>query len=347
MKRVLILLNLGTPDDPGPEAVGRYLREFLMDGRVLDIPWPMRWFLVNCVIVPKRRYASSELYRSIWGESASPLLTHLKDLGDGLRCYLKEHTNERELEVKIAMRYGSPSILSVLKEVQTDVGEIIVFPLYPQYAESTTLSSIEECKRVVRKLDLKMPLKFVPPFYEHRAFVEPTAAKIREVWRRDQPEHLLMSFHGLPERHVRRTDLSGGKHCLVKNDCCDEIVAANRNCYRAQCFASARAIALAAGLAPHEYSVAFQSRLGRAAWIGPSTESAIAALGKQGVRHLAVTCPSFVSDCLETLEEIGIRGAEIFRENGGENFIRIDCLNSDPAWVEGAWTLSSKSLATS
>jgi ferrochelatase len=345
LKRVLILLNLGTPDDPGPDAVGRYLREFLMDERVIDLPWPVRWFLVNCVIVPRRRYTSSELYRKIWSENGSPLLVHLQNLAEGLRLRLSAHGVDQEFEIEIAMRYGSPSIPTVFEKIRARgyVTEIVVFPLYPQYAESTTLSSIEECQRVARERDLNFSIKFVEPFFEHRGFVEPMAGKITEIWHREpreRPEHLLMSFHGLPERHVKRTDLSRGMHCLVKEDCCDEMVAANRDCYRAQCFASARAIAIAAGLAPNEYSVAFQSRLGRAVWIGPSTEDMIAALAKRGMRHLAVACPSFVADCLETIEEIGNRGAEIFHANGGESFTRIDCLNSDAAWVEGALNVS-------
>lgn len=332
MKAGLLLLNLGTPDSPEPEAVGRYLREFLMDGRVVDVPWPVRWFLVNCIIVPKRRHDSSELYKSIWTPQGSPLLVHLRNLADKLRPRL-----ENRYEVAIAMRYGQPSIRSAFEYFRKlGLKEIKVVPLYPQYAESTTLSSREECERVVRELGLEgVHLSYVEPFYHHPGFIRPMAAKVREIWQKLEPQHLLMSFHGLPERHVKRTDRSGGTHCLSKDNCSLEMNEANRDCYRAQCFATAKELAIASGIAPDEYTVCFQSRLGRAKWIGPSTDETIKALGKRGVKRIAVVCPSFVADCLETLEEIGIRGAETFHESGGVEYTRVDCVNSDAAWVDG------------
>jgi len=331
MKTGLLLLNLGTPDDPSPEAVGRYLREFLMDPRVIDLPWPMRWFLVNGLIVPRRRHDSSELYRSIWTPRGSPLLVHLRDLADKMRPRLESHC-----EVAIAMRYGQPSIKSAFERFQKlGLEEIKIVPLYPQYAESTTLSSQEECGRVAREIGLAARLSFVEPFYRHPGFIRPMAIKVREVWQKLEPQHLVMSFHGLPERHVKRTDRGGGRHCLVKDDCSHEMGDANRDCYRAQCFATAKELAIAAGIAPDEYTVCFQSRLGRAKWIGPATDETIVALGKRGVKRIAVVCPSFVSDCLETLEEIGVRGAETFHDSGGVEFSRIDCVNSDDAWIDG------------
>lgn len=331
MKKGLLLLNLGTPDNPEPEAVGRYLREFLMDPRVIDIPWPVRWFLVNCLIVPKRRHDSSELYKTIWTPRGSPLLYHLRDLAEKIRPRL-----ESQFEVAIAMRYGQPSIRTALEEFQKrGLQEIKIVPLYPQYAESTTLSSQEECERIARAIGLQARLSYVEPFYNRPGFIRPLASKVREVWSRLEPQHLVMSFHGLPERHVKRTDRSRDGHCLTKDDCSAEMNEANRDCYRAQCFATARELAIASGLAPDEYTVCFQSRLGRDRWIQPPTDETIVALGKKGIKRIAVVCPSFVSDCLETLEEIGIRGAEIFHENGGVEYTRIDCVNSDAAWVDG------------
>jgi protoporphyrin/coproporphyrin ferrochelatase len=331
MKKGLLLLNLGTPDSPEPEAVGRYLREFLMDGRVVDIPWPIRWFLVNCIIVPRRKFASSELYKTIWGERGSPLLFHLEDFAAQVKRRLGDNRH-----VEIAMRYGNPSVAKALESFrQAGVDEVLVAPLYPQYAESTTLSSVEECNRVAKLVGLNARLEFLQPFFVHPSFIDPSAQKVKEVVDQNKTEHVVFSFHGLPERHVRRTDRSNGQHCLVKADCCSEIVEANRDCYRAQCVATAKAIAIRSGLAPEEYTVCFQSRLGRAVWIGPSTEDTIVRLAKEGKKKIAVACPSFVSDCLETIEEIGGRGAELFHEYGGELLVRVDCLNSDAAWVDG------------
>lgn len=333
-KQGLLLLNLGTPDDPGPQAVGRYLREFLMDEYVIDIPYPLRWFLVNALIVPRRKYASSELYRTIWTERGSPLKNHLDDLAAKVRT-------RSSLEIATAMRYGNPSIAQGLNELKAKgIDDVIVFALYPQYAESTSLSSRKKCEAEALRLGIAS-LRFFPAFFNHLSFIGSYAAKVREHWGRHQPQHLLMSFHGLPERHVIRTDHSGGRHCLLKSDCCSEIGDANRDCYRAQSFATARALAIASALAPSEYTVSFQSRLGRAEWIKPYTEDTLSKLARNGVKRLAVACPAFTADCLETLEEIAVRGKEVFLENGGESYTMIPCLNSDDAWAESVTEMTN------
>jgi ferrochelatase len=334
-KTGLLLLNLGTPDSPEPEAVGRYLRQFLMDARVVDIPWLLRWFFVNVLIVPKRKHASSELYKTIWTDRGSPLLVHLRDLAKKVETRLSG-----EFEVAIGMRYGNPSIRSGLETLAAKgVDEILVFALYPQYAESSSLSSQEECERVADELNLKAKIKFHPAFYDHLLFIRPYSEVIREHWIKEKPEHLLMSFHGLPERHMVHTDRSGGKHCFVKPDCCAEIVEANRDCYRAQCYATARSLAVASALAPSEYSVSFQSRLGRAEWIKPYTEPMLRKLAEQGIKRLVVACPAFVADCLETLEEITVRGNEVFLAHGGEKLTLIPCLNSRDTWADSVAAL--------
>jgi ferrochelatase len=333
-KKGLLLLNLGTPDSPEPKDVGRYLKQFLMDPRVIDIPWALRWFFVNVLIVPKRKFASSEMYKTIWTKRGSPLLIHLEDLAEKLDSRI-----QGEFEIEIGMRYGNPSIHSALKKLnKKNVSEITVFALYPQYAESSSLSSEEECMRAAKALNLKSTLKFHPAFYNQLGYIGPYAELIREHWAREKPQHLLMSFHGLPERHMVHTDRSGGKHCFVKPDCCAEIVDANRDCYRAQCFATARSLAVASALSPSEYSVSFQSRLGRAEWIKPYTEIVLSKLANQGLKRLAVVCPAFAADCLETLEEIAVRADEIFRSQGGEKLTLIPCLNSRDAWADSVAT---------
>lgn len=336
MKRGLLLLNLGTPDSTEPEAVGRYLKQFLMDKWVIDIAWPLRWFFVNVLIVPKRKFASAEAYEKIWTQRGSPLLFHLKDLAR------KVSRLRPDLKVAVAMRYGSPSTESGLREL-ADCDEILVFHLYPQYAESSTRSSREECERTARDLGLKAKLVFVKDYFEHPEFIESFAEVVKPVLDQQKPDHLLMSFHGLPERHVKRTDKSGGAHCLATTSCCDTITPTNRDCYRAQSYATARALARTLGLSPNQYSVSFQSRLGRTPWIQPFTDVRLDELPKkEGVKNLAVVCPSFAADCLETLEEIGMRAKDQFLAAGGEKFTEIPCLNSNDRWASAIATMSTE-----
>lgn len=325
LKRGLLILNLGTPDSPKPDAVERYLSQFLMDKWVIDIAWPLRWFFVNVLIVPKRKFASSEAYEKIWTQRGSPLLFHLKDLAR------KVSRLAPDLKIAHAMRYGSPSTETGLKEL-ADCDEVIVFPLYPQYAESSTRSSKEECERAAKALGLKMKLTFVKDYFEHPDFIDSFAEVVKPVLEKEKPDHLLMSFHGLPERHVKKTDPTG-QHCLATKSCCDMITPTNRDCYRAQSYATARALALKLGLHSNQYSVAFQSRLGRTPWIQPFTDVRLDELPKENVKNLAVVCPSFTADCLETLEEIGIRAKEQFLAAGGEKFVEIPCVNSSDRWA--------------
>ena len=346
IKRGLLILNLGTPDSPAPEAVGRYLKQFLMDKRVIDIAWPLRWFFTNVLIVPKRKYASAEAYEKIWTEKGSPLLFHLRDLASEVSGLIKTDETLADFDLEIAMRYGNPSIESALaKFKERGTKEIVVFALYPQYAESSTLSSEEEVARAARALNLEAKIQFVPPYYEHPAFVSAFASRLRQMMERERPDHVLMSFHGLPVRHVQHTDRSGGKHCMRSPDCCAKITDVNRDCYRAQSFATARALAKAVGLRDDQYTVSFQSRLGRAEWIPPYTDHKYKELADRGVRKLVVVCPSFAADCLETLEEIAIRGAEEFRGYGGDRCAQVPCLNSDPEWARGVITILKDALS--
>lgn len=329
-RRGLLLVNLGTPDAPRTPEVRRYLREFLSDPRVLDIPALGRWALLNLIILPFRPAKSAEAYRKIWRAEGSPLLHHSRALEAAVRSALAG-----ELEVELAMRYGNPSIASALERLEArGVSELTVFPLYPQYASSSTGSSLEAVYEQVGRAWNVQPLHVVPAFYDHPGFLDAFAEVGRPVVEEVQADHVLFSFHGLPERQVLKSDTSGGKHCLQSAGCCDRIGEANRFCYRAQCFATARGVAERLGLPKEKYTVSFQSRLGRTPWIKPYTDVVLPELAEKGVKRLAVFCPAFVADCLETLEEIGIRAEAQFKGAGGEALKLVPSLNASPLWVK-------------
>jgi len=324
----LLLVNLGTPDEPTPPAVRRYLRQFLSDPRVLDIHPVGRAALLNLVILPRRPAQSAEAYRKIWDPArGSPLLYHSQDL-----CRLVAERLGAGWKVELAMRYGSPSIESALDRLRA-VDSVVVLPLYPQYAASSTGSTLEEIYRLAAARWNAPSLAAVPPFYDQPAFISAFTAVGRPVLERERPDHVLFSFHGLPERHMRKSDESG-HHCLSSPRCCDRVSGVNRNCYRAQCYATARALAGDLALEADRWSVSFQSRLGRTPWIRPYTDVVLPELAARGVKRLAVFCPAFVADCLETLEEIGIRARDQFRAAGGDDLFLVPSLNSSPAWVD-------------
>lgn len=339
-RKGLLLVNLGTPDAPRTAEVRRYLREFLSDPRVLDVNPVARWLLLSLVILPFRSSRSAAAYRAIWTDRGSPLLVHSRDLASRVAEALG--TNWR---VELAMRYGEPSIPRALDRLREEgVCDLVVFPLYPQYAASTTGSTLEAVFRAAGQ-SWNVPLLAVaPPFYDDPAFVRAFAEVGRPVLEAARPDHVLFSFHGLPERQIRKSDESGG-HCLTSAVCCDAIGPANRNCYRAQCFATARALREALGLAEGDTTISFQSRLGRTPWIGPHTDAVLPELVRAGRRRLAVFCPSFVADCLETLEEIGIRAREQFRAAGGEELVLVPSLNAHPLWVEAVVELARRVAA--
>ncbi len=327
----VLLLNVGTPEAPRTPEVRRYLREFLSDPRVLDVHPLLRWLLLNLVILPLRSARSAKAYARIWTDRGSPLLVHTSSMAAALEKELAPR-----FRVLVAMRYGKPSVLSAIDEIRRlGAAKLVTFPLYPQYATSTTESAVEEAFRVAaaEHLDLSGPV--IGPFYADEGYVRAVAATGAPVVDRVRPEHVLFSFHGLPERHVRRKDRTRS-HCLVRDDCCDRIVEANRDCYRAQCFETARLLASSLGLDPGSWSASFQSRLGPSRWIGPHTAEVIRALARRRTQRLAVFCPSFVADCLETLEEIGIRAREAFVAQGGGELVLVPSLNSSPAWIEAA-----------
>lgn len=338
----ILLVNLGTPDAPESAPVRRYLREFLSDPRVIDINPVGRWLLLNLVILPFRPKRSAAAYRKIWTEAGSPLLTHSQELVAALRERIPEHP------IELGMRYGNPSIESALTRLrERSCDQVVVVPLYPHYAASSTGSTVEKVYRTAAKLWNTPYITIVPPFYVHPAFISAFTEVARAQLDALAPDHLLFSFHGLPERHVIAS--ADPKLCVVQPDCCEQLVDGNRNCYRAQCFATAKALALRLGLGAehgveHRWSISFQSRLGRTPWIKPYTDEVVPALAQRGVRRLAVMCPAFVADCLETIEEIGIRAREDFEAAGGEILELIPSLNSSPAWISAVETMIKEQL---
>lgn len=336
----LLLVNLGTPDAPSTAAVRSYLREFLSDPRVLDINPVGRALLLYGIILPFRPARSAAAYRTIWGERGSPLLFHGEDLAAGMRESLGS-----EWTVAFGMRYGRPTLAAALAELEAaGVDRVVVAPLYPQYASSSTGSTLERVFELAGERTAVPTLTVLPDFYDQPEFVGAVAEVARPHLEAFGADHVLFSMHGLPERHVRATDYSGA-HCLASGDCCDRIVAANRKCYRAQCYATARRVAARLGLEDGTWTVGFQSRLGRTPWIQPYTDVLIPELVQQrGVKRLAVLCPSFSADCLETIEEIGIRAREQLEGCGGESLLQVPCVNAEPVWVDALTALVRRAV---
>ena len=326
-QKAVLLINLGSPDKPKTKEVRSYLNQFLMDPSVIQLPWILRRLLVSLFILPKRPKASAKAYQSIWTDEGSPLLL----LSEQLKTHLQENL---DIPVGMAMRYGNPSIESqLLKLTKTKtVKEILFIPLYPHYAESTVSTSIKEAKRVIKKRRLKVKLTIIKPFFDEPGYINALVSSAQPYL--DKPyDHLLLSYHGLPELHITKLDKSK-KHCLKKVDCCQQPYKAHKTCYRHQVVRTTECFTKQAGLTADKYSVSFQSRLGRAKWLGPNTEDRLRELAQQGTKKILVICPAFVTDCLETLEEIEIRGQQVFKEAGGETLTLIPCLNNHPEWVK-------------
>jgi ferrochelatase len=324
----VLLVNLGTPDSPSPRDVRRYLREFLSDPLVIDIPALPRWLLLNLVILPFRPRKSAAAYAQIWTEAGSPLKIH----GERLRAAVAAELGDA-FHVELAMRYAEPSIANAVARAQAaGVDRWIVLPLFPQYSAAATLSAERAVEDAFAKADNAAPVHEIAAFYDDPDFIAAFGAVMRPHLDDFRPDHVLFSYHGLPERQLRTGDATGA-HCLERDDCCETVGEVNRDCYRAQCFATTRLLARELGLGPDAHSLSFQSRLGRTPWIQPYTDFVLPELAARGVKRLAIACPAFVADCLETLEEIAIRGRNQWLELGGEELSLVPSLNSDPAWV--------------
>ena len=338
----LLLVNLGTPDAPRTREVRRYLREFLSDPRVLDLPPIRRFLLLELLILPRRARTSAAAYRKIWTAQGSPLLVHGRALAAKLQARLGA-----AVRVELAMRYGRPSIAAALDRLErAGASRLVLLSLYPQYSAAATGSSIERVLELAAARWNTPYLQVVPPFYDHPAYLDARADGLRPLLADPEPEQVFMSFHGLPERQIRRSDRSQpddpqGGHCLVRADCCAEIGAVNRYCYRAQCQATARGLAARLGLAPERVTVCFQSRLGRTPWLRPHTDEVLVDAARRGVRD-ALVVPSFVTDCLETLEELGMRAVENWRALGGRTLRVAPALNADDGFVEALRGLATE-----
>lgn len=326
-KQGVLLINLGSPDSPAVSDVRKYLGEFLMDGRVLDAPWPVRAFVVYGCILPFRPKQSAEAYHQIWTPEGSPLVVTSRNVHRELQQRLGS-----DFAVELAMRYQSPSIESALVSLRAQgITDVLVIPLFPHYAMSSYETAVVRAQELAAKLAPEMQLRILPPFYDEPGYIQALAASSADYLQQGY-DHLLFSFHGLPERHLRKADPTRS-HCLMSTDCCERASAAKPTCYRAQCFATVRAFTQCAGVPAEKVSVAFQSRLGRDPWLKPYTDFEFIRLAESGVKKLLVICPAFVSDCLETLEEVAMRGRETFLQAGGEEFTLIPCLNEHPQWL--------------
>lgn len=327
MKKGVLLVNLGSPDSPEPKDVKKYLGEFLMDERVIDLPLWARSLLVKGIILNTRPKASAAAYKKIWWEEGSPLIV----ISERLQKKIQKETN---LPIALAMRYGPMTIKKGLQElVDKGVDEVFLIPLYPQFAMATTETILVLAEEVRNAHFPNLKVSDLPAFYNREDYIEVLSNSIKKNLEGKNYEHLLFSYHGVPERHIRKSDITKS-HCKIDGSCCATPSKAHEFCYRHQCKEVTRLVAEKLQLKENSYSTSFQSRLGFDPWLQPYTDRTIERLGKQGVKTMAIATPAFVSDCLETLEEIAMEGQEIFHEMGGQDFTTIPCLNDDQEWVD-------------
>ncbi len=324
-KTAVILANIGTPDKPEVAAVRKYLSQFLNDRRVIDIPWLLQKILVNLIIVPFRAPKSTKLYQLLWTDEGSPLLVNAEKNRLALQKVLGG-----DYEVFTAMRYGNPSIQSVLNEVKEKrFGKLILIPVFPQYASSTTGSIAEYVSKEISKWYVIPEYRLVSQFYDHPKFVQAFAERIQS-YDPESYDHIIFSYHGLPNRQIDKA------HSLVNSETCscEEVMPSHgQYCYKATCYATTRLLTDAVGLSKSDYSVAFQSRLTKN-WLNPFADEMVIEKAKSGVKKLLIVAPSFVADCLETTVEIGMEYEELFKENGGEKLQLVESLNDHPVWIE-------------
>jgi ferrochelatase len=321
----ILLINLGTPDNTDGASVYRYLTQFLNDPRVIDLPAVLRWILTNLIIVPFRFKKSAEAYQQIWTLTGSPLLTNSIKLKNSLALELGD-----EYQVELAMRYGNPSIAKALHSMQ-GCEQLMVIPLFPQYSSAATGSALEETILQISKQWNIPDLYCINNFYDNPGFIDAYVNVLKDSLANQSVDHIILSFHGLPERHITKSDCQA--HCDHIN-ACPIIDMKNNFCYRAQCYQTAARIAEKLSWRQDQYTVSFQSRLGRTPWIKPYTDLVLPELFQKGIKNIAIVCPSFVADCLETLEEINIRAREDWKKLGGNAFLFVPCINDHSRWVK-------------
>ena len=327
-KKGVLLVNLGTPDAPTKSAVGRYLKQFLLDPRVIDFGWVKRNLLIRALILPFRTGSSTKLYQRLWTEEGSPLKYHGYKVAEDLQKLMGD-----EYHVELAMRYQNPSIESAIeKMMKAGVSEITVFPMFPQYASASTGSAHEEVMRVLSNQLTIPPVKFINSFYNHPKMIEVFVENARQ-FNFDDYDHIIFSYHGIPQRHLRKADISCS-HCLKTEDCCQSLSKINQFCYSAQSYATTRALVKQLNLRDDQYTTSFQSRLGKEVWTQPYTIDIIEDLAAKGAKRLLVFSPAFVADCLETTVEVAFEYQEDFEKAGGEHIDLVPSLNDHPKWVE-------------
>ncbi|MBD2703064.1 ferrochelatase [Spirosoma sp. BT702] len=327
-KTGVLLVNLGTPDSPAVPDVRKYLREFLMDGRVIDIPLIPRSLLVNGFIAPFRAPKSAKIYKELWTETGSPL----KYYGHQVEEKLQQQLGSQYV-VKLAMRYQSPSIEAGLNEFQQlGLADIVVVPLFPQYASASTGSVYQKVMEIVKSWEVIPAIRFVNRFLEHPNFIEGFAQTARKYMAAHDFDFFLFSYHGLPESQIRKGDVT--KTTCRFDDCCATFHALNQHCYRAQCFETTRLLVKALRIPEGKYVTSFQSRLGSDPWIKPYTDEVIKELPAKGIKSVLAFSPAFVADCLETTIEVGVEYKELFEKAGGQHWQLVESLNDSPIWID-------------
>jgi len=327
-KQAILLVNVGTPDSPSPGKVGKYLTQFLNDKRVIDIPAILRFILVNLIIVPFRSFKSAKLYSHIWTKEGSPLLLHSNDFKTKLQKELGD-----QYFVEIAMRYQSPSIKSALEKIRQQRPEKIhIVPMYPQYASSSTGTTIEEIFDQIKRWEIIPSINVVSKFYDHPKFIESLISAARQ-YKLEDYDYFIFSYHGLPERQILKGSKHYGGNTCQMGACCNSITRNNRYCYRANCFETTRQMVKALGIKEGTFETSFQSRLDNK-WLKPYSDKVIQELGEKGIKKILVFSPAFVADCLETIHEIGTEYDELFKEHGGEKITLVKSLNNNDEWVK-------------
>jgi ferrochelatase len=336
-KKAVLLVNVGTPDAPNVKSVRRFLSEFLNDPLVIDIPWLLRKVLVNLIIVPFRAKKSTEAYKRLWTPEGSPLLVHLQNVKVALQ---KEFGNS--YYIFAAMRYGNPSIASQIREIKKQgFKELIVLPLYPQYATSTTQSVIDRVSSIVERETLNIKLRFIDQFYQHKGFIEAFTQKIAS-YTPSNYDHIVFSYHGLPLRQVNKNHPK-----FNEDNChCESFLPEHGHyCYKATCYETTRLLAAKLGIHSANYSVAFQSRLSKN-WLQPFLDEILLQLLNKGKTKILVVAPSFVADCLETIVEIDREYKQMFLNNGGEGLAMVESLNTSSEWIMSIKSLIQGALTT-
>jgi ferrochelatase len=327
MKKGVLLVNLGTPDSPSTSNVRKYLTEFLNDPRVIDVNPVARFLLVNGIIVPFRAPRSAKLYRAIWTPEGSPLLIHTKNLTNKVRSILG-----KDYVVEFGMRYQNPSIASALEQLRKEkVTSITVLPLYPQYASSSSGSSIEKVMKELGKWEVLPDVKIISSFYDNEKYIDAFVEKAKK-YDLNNYEHIIFSYHGLPERHIKKGAKHYGSDYCQLGTCCNTLNISNRLCYRANCFYTTRKLVEKLGIPENKFTTTFQSRLNNR-WIKPYSDDVIEKLAKKGMKKILVFSPAFVADCLETIYEIGVEYQEIFHEHGGDKVDFVESLNDSDTWA--------------